>query len=51
MIDVPYKTQLAHAGSYPSALYTDKDGNLFRKDWDLNDYGDSSGGDGVRYKD
>lgn len=38
------EARLLHAGSYPSALYIDAEGNLYRKDWDLNDYGQSSGG-------
>lgn len=35
---------LFHAGSYPSALYTDFNGNLYAKSWDLNDYGDDPNG-------
>lgn len=35
---------LFHAGSYPSAVYTDMNGNLYTKSWDLNDYGDDPNG-------
>lgn len=45
------QSRLTHAGYYPSALYIDADGNLYRKDWDLNDYGDSIGTAGTKYQD
>lgn len=45
----PIYNELYHAGSYPSTLYMDTNYNIYRKSWDLNDYG---GGHGTasRYK-
>lgn len=37
-------TELDNAASNPSALYIDKDGRLYQKAWDLNDYGEASAG-------
>ena len=43
--------ELFNAGNYPSTIYIDADGKLYRKSWDLNDYGASTAGDGgVLYK-
>lgn len=43
--------ELFNAGNYPSTIYIDADGKLYRKSWDLNDYGTSTAGDsGVLYK-
>lgn len=36
-------TALEHPGSYPTAVYTDAEGNFFQKGWDLNDYGGKTG--------
>lgn len=46
---LPKGTQLRHAGSYPSAFYVDQDFKVYRKDWDLNDYGNTSGCAGTQY--
>lgn len=43
-------TWLQHAGHYPSAIYTDAEGNLYQKSWDLNDYGNSTGRAGATYR-
>lgn len=44
-------TELEHAGNYPTAVYVDKDGFVYQKAWDLNDYGISStGGKGATYE-
>lgn len=46
-----YETELDHSGNYPSAVYRDKDGNLYQNAWDLNDYGvASAGSEGAKYK-
>lgn len=38
---------LVHAGSYPSAIYSDNEGNIYINSWDLNDYGvDAAGNTG-----
>ena len=39
-------TSLVHAGHYPTAIYRGIDGKFYQKAWDLNDYGDSSAGEG-----
>lgn len=44
-------SELEHAGSYPTAIYRGNDGKFYQKAWDLNDYGDSTGRSGVKYKD
>ena len=44
-------SELEHAGSYPTAVYRGNDGKFYQKAWDLNDYGDSTGAAGVKYKD
>lgn len=47
------KATLIHAGSYPTTIYINpKNKKIYQKAWDLNDYGDSSGGKGAgsRYK-
>lgn len=42
---------LDHPGSYPSAIYMDKEGRFYQNAWDLNDYGESSAGEGgVKYE-
>lgn len=46
---IPAERELYHAGYYPSALYIDKDYNVYRKSWDLNDYGNSTGRAGAQY--
>lgn len=46
---IPAKRELYHAGYYPSALYIDNDYNVYRKSWDLNDYGNSTGSAGTQY--
>lgn len=38
--------ELFNAANYPSTIYIDANGGLYRKSWDLNDYGNSSAGDG-----
>lgn len=35
---------LVHAGSYPSAIYSDNEGNIYINSWDLNDYGADAAG-------
>lgn len=35
---------LVHAGSYPSAIYSDNEGNIYINSWDLNDYGANAAG-------
>lgn len=35
---------LVHAGSYPSAIYSDNEGNIYINSWDLNDYGEDAAG-------
>lgn len=45
----PTNNALYHAGSYPSALYMDTDYNIYRKSWDLNDYGNTTGTAGTTY--
>ncbi len=35
---------LIHAGSYPSAIYSDNEGNIYINSWDLNDYGADAAG-------
>lgn len=35
---------LVHAGSYPSAIYIDNEGNIYINSWDLNDYGADAAG-------
>ena len=37
------KAELEHPGSYPTAVYTDGQGNFYQKAWDLNDYGSDGG--------
>lgn len=34
---------LVHAGYFPTAIYSDTNGNLYAKSWDLNDYGGRKG--------
>lgn len=46
---IPEGTELQHAGHYPSAFYIDQDFKVYRKDWDLNDYGNSTGRAGTKY--
>ena len=46
---IPIERELLHAGYYPSALYIDNNYNVYRKSWDLNDYGNSSGRAGAQY--
>lgn len=46
---LPKGTELRHPGFYPSAFYIDQDFKVYRKDWDLNDYGNTSGGAGRQY--
>lgn len=46
-----YTTALEHSGNYPSAVYIDKEGNLYQNAWDLNDYGvASAGSEGAKYE-
>ena len=45
----PTNNALYHAGSYPSALYMDTNYNIYRKSWDLNDYGNTTGTAGTTY--
>ncbi len=33
-----YEQGLEQAGNYPTAIYTDNNGNFYQKAWDLNDY-------------
>ena len=41
--------RLYDAGEYPTAMYIDKNGNVYQKAWDLNDYGkDAKGHSGDR---
>lgn len=35
---------LVHAGSYPSAIYSDNEGNIYINSWDLNNYGADAAG-------
>lgn len=44
--DDPSDKSLYHAGSYPVAIYKDKNNKLYFKGWDLHDYGLSSAGSG-----
>ena len=46
---IPAERELYHAGYYPSALYIDNNYNVYRKSWDLNDYGNSTGRAGTQY--
>lgn len=46
---IPAERELLHAGQYPSALYIDNNYNVYRKSWDLNDYGNSSRRAGAHY--
>ena len=39
----PIYNELYHAGHYPAALYMDTNYNIYRKSWDLNDYGGDNG--------
>lgn len=47
---IPEGTELQHAGYYPSAFYVGQDFKIYRKDWDLNDYGNSTGRAGTQYR-
>ena len=45
------KADLIHAGSYPTAIYINPNTKkIYQKAWDLNDYGDSAGGNGASSK-
>lgn len=45
------KAELIHAGSYPTAIYINPNTKkIYQKAWDLNDYGDSAGGNGASSK-
>ena len=46
---IPRQAQLQHVGDFPSAFYIDQDYKVYRKDWDLNDYGNARGA-GRTYK-
>lgn len=42
------KARLIHAGSYPTAIYINPNTKkIYQKAWDLNDYGNSAGGNGA----
>ena len=40
------KRNLKHAGTYSGTIYLGTDGNLYGKNWDLNDYGPDVNGKG-----
>lgn len=40
------KRNLKHAGTYSGTIYLGTDGNLYGKNWDLNDYGPDANGKG-----
>lgn len=45
------EADLIHAGSYPTAIYINPNTKkIYQKAWDLNDYGDSAGGNGASSK-
>lgn len=45
------EANLIHAGSYPTAIYINPNTKkIYQKAWDLNDYGDSVGGNGASSK-
>lgn len=45
------KHELIHAGSYPTTIYINpQTKKIYQKAWDLNDYGDSTGGKGAGSK-
>lgn len=46
---IPSEAELQHANSYPSAIYIDNDYNIYRKSWDLNNYGNSNNRAGTTY--
>ena len=45
------EAELIHAGSYPTAIYINPNTKkIYQKAWDLNDYGNSAGGNGASSK-
>ena len=45
------EADLIHAGSYPTTIYINPNTKkIYQKAWDLNDYGDSAGGNGASSK-